>query len=55
MKKPKVDKIIETIARLKIEAISANPPRPETYRALDEANRVAGWELARILGKDNAE
>jgi len=44
-----MDEIIQKIQDLKREAfetLHTDFPRSKTFRALDEAEKIAGWELA---------
>ena len=45
MKKPKIDKLITLIGKAKRLALDLR--RHQTYKSLDKAESVAGWELAK--------
>ena len=40
--------LIQSIKCLVRDTLGTDEPRPKTFKALDEAESVAGWELADI-------
>ncbi len=45
----KIDPLIMAIQACKLLAREAITTRPKTFKALDKAEEVAGWELAELL------
>jgi hypothetical protein len=49
MAKAKTDPLIKALVEVKAFAMEQLPKRAATFRALDVASKIAGWELAAEL------
>ena len=50
-----MDEIIEAINSLRVLLMKKITKRPATYHAVDVLSKIAGWELAALLGDDSVD